>query len=158
MFNFKKKEVIIKDYSDDAILAMFDCQRMNLKDIKDNLFSKQLLGKTIAFSVSGDKVTVCSPTNGIITVLFIDGHSFTIKANNGLEILVHLGIDTSKEKGRGFKVLKELGSFVKANEAIVEMDLRQLSKCDTTITLTIINNWDFKFNNNKEYKLGDSLI
>ena len=151
---FKKKKIELPTFNDNEIISIFDGENVDLKELKDNLFKKQLLGKTIALKPNKNKVNICSPVNGKIIVLFNDGHSFTIKANNGLEILVHY--DNENEDVRGFKVLKELGSDIKAMEAIVEMDLKQLN--NNIVTLTVINNWDINFKKLNEVSLGESLI
>lgn len=54
-----------------------------------------------------DHVVLCSPVNGIVKFIFSTGHAFGIKTNDGLELLVHCGIDTVNSNGKGFKILSK---------------------------------------------------
>ena len=137
--------------SDDDIVALADGEVIDVKTVPDEMFAEEMMGRTMAFRYDGDKVTLCSPANGTLAVLFPTGHAFGIMMNNGAELLVHCGIDTVNAKGDGFRLLgKKQGDKVKAGDPIVEVDIRRLSRDYDMSTMLIITN-----DNGMEYKFTD---
>ena len=100
-----------------------------------------MMGKSTAFKFNQDKVVLCSPANGKLETLFPTGHAYGVTANDGVEILIHCGIDTVNAKGDGFKILgKKQGDTVKAGDPIVEADIKKLSQNYDMSTMLIITN------------------
>ncbi len=163
MWLFKKEEKNKKlKVTDDDIVAMADGEMIDVEVVPDPTFSEQMMGKTIAFTYKQDKVTICSPANGTLAVLFPTGHAFGIVMNNGVELLVHIGIDTVESNGNGFKLcgIKQ-GKYVKAGEPIVEVDIKLLSQkynMSTMLIITNSNEKDIVFADFGDYKKGDSII
>ena len=140
---FKKKEALPQsvDVSDEAIVALADGELIDVTTVSDPVFAEKMMGDSIAFQYSGDKVILCSPANGTLSVMFPTGHAFGITMKNGVELLVHIGIDTVSSNGDGFRVLgKKQGDAVKAGEPIVEADLRKLSKKYEMPVMLIVTN------------------
>ena len=110
-----------------------------------------MMGKSTAFKYESNNVILCSPANGTLAVLFPTGHAFGILMNNGVELLVHCGVDTVNAKGEGFRLLsKKQGDMVKAGDPIVEVDIKKLSASyDMSIMLIITNA------NGQEYEFLD---
>ena len=128
---FKKKEVVLEpvNAADEDIVALADGQMIDVTTVSDPMFAEKMMGDSIAFSYEGDKVTICSPANGTLSAIFPTGHAFGVTMKNGVELLVHIGIDTVNSKGDGFKVLgKKQDQAVKAGDPIVEVDLKKLKK------------------------------
>ena len=99
------------------------------------------MGDSIAFSMDGKEATVCSPANGELTVLFPTGHAFGITTADGVELLVHIGINTVNSKGEGFTILdKKQGDHVKAGDPIVKVNLNALHKTYDMSTMLIVTN------------------
>lgn len=142
---FKKKEEMPElpaiSADDDAIVAMADGELIDVTTVSDPVFSEKVMGDSIAFKYTGDKVILCSPANGIMNVAFPTGHAFGITMKNGVELLVHIGINTVETNGDGFRMLgKKQGDTVKAGEPVVEADLKKLSrKYDMSTMLIVIN-------------------
>ena len=151
---FKKEaEVVLPDVnaSDEDIVALADGQLIDITTVPDPVFSEQMMGKSTAFKFESDKVILCSPANGTLAVLFPTGHAFGIQMNNGVELLVHCGVDTVNAKGEGFRLLsKKQGDTVKAGDPIVEVDIRKLSASYDMSTMLIITNA-----NGQEYEFLD---
>ncbi|MBQ1477245.1 MAG: PTS glucose transporter subunit IIA [Erysipelotrichaceae bacterium] len=151
---FKKEaEVVLPDVnaSDEDIVALADGQLIDITTVPDPVFSEQMMGKSTAFKYESDKVILCSPANGTLAVLFPTGHAFGIQMNNGVELLVHCGVDTVNAKGEGFRLLsKKQGDTVKAGDPIVEVDIRKLSASYDMSTMLIITN-----PNDQEYEFLD---
>lgn len=127
---------------DNDIVAIADGEIVDIKTVNDPIFSQEMLGKSLAFHFPEKKIKICSPANGKIEVLFPTGHAFGIKMKNGTELMVHIGIDTVDQHGKGFKYLKKkVGDDINAGEAVVEVDFQQLSQmCDMSTMLIVTKN------------------
>lgn len=120
-----------------------------ISEVKDDMFAQNMMGLGLAIYPM-DKM-ICAPVNGQITLIASTLHAFGIKTDDGLEILVHIGVDTVKYHGQGFKQLVEVGTTVKAQTPIIEFDYEffEEAKLDTSV-MTIILNHD-------QYKISDVL-
>lgn len=139
-FTRKKEKFEVFDINDTQIVAMQDGYAIDITAVKDSVFSKKLMGDGIAFQYEKKKITLCSPCNGKLTVMFPTGHAFGITMNNGVELLIHIGIDTVKSQGKGFKILKKQGETLQAGEPVVVVDVKELSKSYDMTTMLIITN------------------
>lgn len=140
---FKKEEEVLPELNvdDSAIVAIADGELIDVKSVPDPVFAEEMMGKSTAFKYNKDKVTLCSPANGTLGVLFPTGHAFGIVTNEGVEILIHCGVDTVNANGDGFKLLKKKqGDTVKAGDPIVEVDIKKLSANYDMSTMLIITN------------------
>ena len=142
---FKKEEEIslpaLENVADEDIVALADGEIIDIATVSDPVFAQQMMGKSTAFKYSAGKVVLCSPANGTLGVLFPTGHAYGILMNNGVELLVHCGVDTVNAKGDGFRLLgKKQGDAVKAGDPIVEVDVAKLSKTYDMSTMLIITN------------------
>lgn len=145
IFN-KKNNNLVKD---DDLVAIADGELFDVSEVKDSMFAEKMMGDSVAFRFNGDKVTLCSPANGELTTLFPSGHAFGITRNDGVEILIHIGINTVYENGNGFKIHnKKQGSKVNAGDPIVTVNFKELSQkydMDTILIITNPNNKEIKF-------------
>lgn len=146
MFNLFKKnqpkeELLPVNCGQNEIVAPANATLVALEDVNDEVFSEKIMGDGIAFNFQGDEITVCSPANGKLTVLFDTGHAFAITTDDGIEILIHIGIDTVKLAGDGFKILdKKVGETIQAGESVVKVELKKIrGKYDTTTMLIVAN-------------------
>ena len=161
---FTKKEPHLEpiDVDDNAIVALADGRMIDITTVPDPVFAEKMMGDSIAFKYDGDKVILCAPANGTLSVLFPTGHAFGVTTNNGVELLVHCGVDTVNAKGDGFRLLKKKqGDPVNAGDPIVEVDLKKLSAKYDMSTMLIISNpneRELTFIENKEVKRGESVI
>ncbi|MGN1343281.1 MAG: PTS glucose transporter subunit IIA [Traorella sp.] len=143
LFNFLKKEKGIDNInvSENDIIAMADGEIIDIHNVSDSLFAQEILGKSIAFKYSQNKVILCAPTSGVLSVLFPTGHAFGITRNDGVELLIHIGIDTVNANGNGFKLLsKKQGDKIKMGDPIVEVNIKKLSQNYDMSTMLIITN------------------
>lgn len=141
---FKKEEEVKLpelSVSDEDIVAIADGKLIDVHTVSDSVFAEEMMGKSTAFEYDKDKITICSPANGTLAVMFPTGHAFGVIMTNGVELLVHIGIDTVNANGDGFKVLgKKQGDPVKAGDPIVEVDLKKLrGNYDMPVMLIITN-------------------
>ena len=133
MFNFLNKK-------NNNILAIADGKMIDVATVNDETFSQKMLGESVAFICKGETVTFKAPINGKISALFPTGHAYGITGADGVEILVHIGIDTVEANGEGFEVLKKQNDQVKAGDDIVKVAYDKLSdKYDMSVMLIITN-------------------
>ena len=94
---------------------------MPVTEVQDQVFSSKAMGDGIAIDPTEGKVY--APFSGEITVAFPTGHAYGIKAANGKEVLIHIGMDTVELDGKGFKPCVKQGDIVKQGDLLTEVDL-----------------------------------
>ncbi|WP_195515266.1 N-acetylglucosamine-specific PTS transporter subunit IIBC [Enterococcus dispar] len=96
----------------------------DITTVSDDVFSQKMMGEGFAVTPSDD--AVFTPVSGTITSVFPTKHAIGIKADNGLEILVHMGIDTVSLKGEPFTVFVTEGQKVGRGQMLAKMDLAKI--------------------------------
>lgn len=114
MFNFLKKNCI------EEICAPVVGKSFSLEKVPDEMFSNKMLGDGLAFEYEGD--TIYSPCDGKIMMVADTNHAVGMKTNSGMEILIHVGLDTVMLGGRGLEVFVKENDKVKKNEPIIKID------------------------------------
>ena len=94
---------------------------MPVTEVADQVFSSKAMGDGIAIDPTEGKIY--APFSGEITVAFPTGHAYGIKAANGKEVLIHIGMDTVELEGKGFKPCVKQGDIVKQGDLLTEVDL-----------------------------------
>lgn len=111
-----------------------------LSEVSDEVFSQAMVGPGFAVIPEGATAEFGSPVSGVIDMIFETKHAFGIKSDNGLEVLVHIGIDTVGLRGEGFETLRVAGERVEIGDAIIRADLDFIRskglKVDTPVILT----------------------
>lgn len=155
----KVTDPVQETYPDDAIVSVSDGALMNIEDVNDEAFSQKLLGDGVALQLKND--FVCSPANGTLKTMFPTGHAFGVLTNQGVELLVHIGLDTVNAKGDGFDVLVKQGEKVRAGEPILKVDRAKLKKAGydltTMLVVTNANNQDINLKEEGNVKAGAVL-
>lgn len=143
MFNFLKKkvkpthndtlsteektvesEVVQKpsmEISESNFAMPIDGKIIPLTEVPDQVFAQGMMGQGIAIAPTGN--TVYSPIDGKIVSIFPTKHAIGLVTDTGVEILIHVGVDTVKLKGQGFDQLTEDGQVVKRGDALLKIDL-----------------------------------
>ena len=147
--------------SNNEIYAPANGKVIPLSEVKDEVFSSGAMGKGIAIEPTDGKIY--APVDGTISVFFPTGHAIGINADNGVEVLIHVGMDTVNLDGKGFSPKAKVGDKVKKGQLLLEVDLDVVKKEGvSTITPVIITNAaDMKEVNPtsaSEAKAGDVLI
>ena len=94
---------------------------MELSEVEDKVFSQGIMGN--GFAVELTSGTVRAPFSGEVTVVFPTGHAIGMKRADGLEVLIHIGMDTVQLNGKGFSLHVKQGDYVNAGDVLVEVDL-----------------------------------
>lgn len=123
------------------MIAPFDGEVVALKDVPDEAFSSGVVGDGVAIKPTSN--IVMAPATGTVVKIFDTNHAFCIETDNGVEIIVHMGIDTVALGGKGFKRLVEEGADVKVGQPILELDLEYLNaNTKSMISPVIVSNID----------------
>lgn len=135
-------------------------QFVDITQVADDTFSQKMLGDGFAIEPSDN--TIVSPVDGVITTVFPTKHALGIKTNDGVEILVHMGLDTVELKGEPFSVKVNDGDQVVAGDTLALMDLDQVKAAGKQTTIEIVmTNMDhvgnLKFDNIKEVNRGQVI-
>lgn len=136
-----KSETRASDHKNtkETILAPITGKVIPLSELKDDAFANGLLGDGVGIIPIGGNVV--SPVDGTITALFPTLHAVGITSNSGVEILIHVGIDTVQMGGKGFKAHIKQGDIVKKGQLLLNIDLDEIEKAGfSTQTPVIISN------------------
>ena len=107
-----------------------------LKEVNDPVFSTEAMGKGIAIKPAEGKVT--SPVTGVVTTLFPTGHAIGLTAEDGTEVLIHIGLDTVQLEGLHFNAHVKQGDQVKAGDLLIDFDQEKIVKAGYDVTTPII--------------------
>ena len=126
-----------------TVLAPAAGKAVSLKEVNDPTFSQEILGKGVAIIPSEGKIV--APADGTISVFFETKHAVSISAENGAEIIVHVGLDTVNLKGEHFTAHKQHGDKVKGGELLLEFDMEAIKAAgyDVITPVIICNTPDF---------------
>ncbi len=94
--------------------------------VSDPTFAQEMIGKGVA--IIPEDGNFYAPASGTLVALFPTGHAYALNTDDGAEILVHIGIDTVKLDGKGFKAFVKSGQEVKAGDKLVEFDINLIKK------------------------------
>jgi len=123
----------------ETLLAPVSGEIVALEQVPDEAFASKAVGEGVAIRPTGS--TVVSPASGTILKIFNTNHAFCLETEKGLEVVVHMGIDTVALEGKGFTRLVQEGAQVKAGEPILEMDLAWLnSHAKSMISPVVVTN------------------
>ena len=132
---FKKKEKIIV-----TIYSPINGKVIELKEVPDEAFAQKMVGDGCA--IEPDKGIICSPIDGQLMNIFPTNHAIIFETIDGLEMIVHFGIDTVKLDGKGFQKLREPGP-IKIGDEIVKYNLDDIKDgVPSTRSPIIINNME----------------
>ena len=119
-----------------SVLAPLSGEIIALEQVSDPVFSGKVLGDGIAIIPEDGKIY--SPVNGTVTTVSSTLHAYGFSTEIGLDILVHVGLETVSLKGEGFKVYIKEGDMVKAGELIAEVDLEYLKHKNISATTPVL--------------------
>ena len=107
-----------------------------LSEVPDAVFSSEMLGK--GFGVEPEEGKAYAPVNGEVTTVFDTLHAIGLLGEDGVELLIHIGMDTVKLNGKGFDVKVKTGDHVKAGDLLVEFDMDLIRKEGYPVTTAVV--------------------
>ena len=133
MFGFLKSSL--------ELLAPVSGKVVELSSVPDEVFATKLAGDGVAIEPTDD--IFVAPADGELVLIFKTNHAFCIRLDNGIEVLVHIGIDTVNLKGEFFERLAVEGTKVKVGDPIVKVNRAKIAeKGYSLITPVLIANMD----------------
>ncbi|MBE6469747.1 MAG: PTS glucose transporter subunit IIA [Coriobacteriaceae bacterium] len=147
---FKKKEApaapdtpasVAAEAAADVLCAPVAGRVIKMADVPDPVFSGEVLGKGCA--VWPEEDVVYAPVSGTVTVTM--GHAVGIQGNDGVEVLVHVGVDTVNLQGKGFTGYVKQGDAVKAGQPVIKMDRSVIAEAGYAdcVVLAVSNTAEF---------------
>ena len=136
----QKAEAKFKGVTED-VHSVADGQVINIEDVKDPVFSQKMMGD--GFAVEPENGKIVSPVAGKVTSIFPTKHALGLVTDNGLEVLVHIGLDTVSLEGKPFDVKVTEGQTVAAGDLLVEANLDAIREAGReTSTVVVFTNAD----------------
>ena len=136
----QKAEATFKGVTDE-VHSVADGEVINIEDVKDPVFSQKMMGD--GFAVEPENGHIVSPVAGKVTSVFPTKHALGLVTDNGLEVLVHIGLDTVSLEGKPFEVKVSEGQTVAAGDLLVEADLDAIREAGReTSTIVVFTNAD----------------
>lgn len=145
----------------DSVMAPLSGTVIPMNELKDDAFSQGVLGKGVGIEPTDGKVL--SPVDGTVTTLFPTLHAIGLTADSGIELLIHIGLDTVQMGGKGFTAHIKQGDHVKKGQHIMDVDLNAVKAAGfSTQTPVIITNSNDLLDiiplDNKTVQAGNELI
>ena len=118
-------------------------QAVPLESVKDDAFASHTLG--LGAAVRPEEGVVTAPASATVTSVADSGHAIGLTTDSGVELLIHIGLDTVERKGRGFAVRVKTGDHVQKDQELIRFDLEDLRKAgyDVTSPVIVTNSDDF---------------
>jgi len=141
------KSLFKKNKEPEQVQAPLTGKIVALEEVPDPVFSQKMMGDGIAI-IPADK-KVYSPVDGEVVNVFPTKHAISLRSKMGVELLIHMGLETVELKGEGFQILVQDGTKVSKGDPIAEFDFEKVSSLGKeVITPVILLNGDqFKIEN-----------
>lgn len=125
----------------EAFYSVAEGQYMDIESVPDTTFAQKMLGD--GFAIDPANGTITSPVDGTVTMVFPTKHAIGFKTAAGIEVLLHMGIDTVQLNGEGFDVKVEAGATVKHGDVVAVADLDAIKAAGKkTPMIVIVTNMD----------------
>ena len=151
MFNFLKKNNLV---------APVNGKIIPIEEVPDPVFAQKMMGEGIA--IIPEDSSFVAPADGTITLISETKHAFGMTLDNGMELLVHIGLETVNHKGEGFNTLVEVNTKVKQGTPIISIDraFMESKNINLTTPLVILNHslFNISFLNNDTAKAGETVL
>lgn len=118
------------------IIAPVSGKVIPLEEVTDPTFAGKVLGD--GFAIVPEDSIIKSPINGIVELMYETGHAVGLSADDGKEILIHIGIDTVAMNGDGFHIIAKTGQNVKSGDPLVEVDFEKIRKAGKSDSVIVI--------------------
>lgn len=134
---------------------------LKLSEVKDEAFSSGVLGKGAA--IEPEEGVLYAPADGTVSALFPTGHAIGLTTQTGLELLMHVGMDTVQLDGKGFQAFVETGDVVKQGQKLLAFDMELISEAGYSLaTPVLVTNCDefeqVEMTEAEKVQAGDSLL
>jgi len=155
------KEELQESAKEVIVASPIQGQLVPMTEVNDEVFSSEALGKGVA--VKPEVGEVRAPSNGVISTLFPTGHAVGMTTDEGVEVLIHIGLDTVELEGKYYEVFVEQEQRVNAGDLLVKFDKDgvESENYDTITPIVITNSGDFQtidITEDTQIEPGDYLL
>lgn len=155
------KEELQESAKEVIVASPIQGQLVRMTEVNDEVFSSEALGKGVA--VKPEVGEVRAPSNGVISTLFPTGHAVGMTTDEGVEVLIHIGLDTVELEGKYYEVFVEQEQRVNAGDLLVKFDKGgvESENYDTITPIVITNSGDFQtidITEDTQIEPGDYLL
>jgi glucose-specific phosphotransferase system IIA component len=145
----------------EVIYSPMEGKAVPLKEVSDPVFAEGMLGKGIA--IEPETGSVVSPINGSVAAVFPTKHAIGLVSDAGVEVLIHVGLDTVQLEGKFYTAHVAVGDKVQVGDLMLEFDIEGIKEAGYQIvTPVIVNNTDrftdIEPQKTGEIKFGDELL
>lgn len=144
--------------TDPAIYAPVSGTCIPLEQVNDPVFSSKAMGEGVAFRFEGD--TICAPCAGKVVMIAATSHAIGLQADNGAELLIHIGMDTVELNGEGFTLKTAVNKKVKKGDPLLVIDraFMQQKGIDLTTPMIVTNGKEMRFSALNQPVTGASVV
>lgn len=121
---------------DNVLLSPLAGKVIPLSDVGDPTFASGSLGEGVAIEPTGDKVV--APADSKVSAIFPTGHAVALHTDEGIDVLIHIGLETYKLDGRYFKVCASVGDEVKKGDVLIKFDRDAIKSAGYDVTAPIL--------------------
>ncbi len=155
------KEVKSTKLEKEIVVSPIRGEVLNLSNIEDAAFSSGVLGQGVAIIPSDGKVV--APVDGVVTTLFPSLHAIGILSDEGVEVLIHIGLNTVQLEGRGFEACIKQGDRITKGQTILKFDIDVIKEAGYSVVTPIVVTNSSQFldvvqTESKNIELEDNLI
>lgn len=152
---FRKKDSVMK------LGSPMKGRCLSIKEVPDPAFSEELMGRGIAVIPTDGRVY--APLDGMISSIVRSGHAVAMTSLNGVELLIHIGLDTVSLKGEPFSVKVKNGQKVKKGDLLIVADLGKIKEAGKEIITPLVICDTGSYNNvetliDKDVEPGDEVV
>lgn len=142
------------------LVAPADGELIAIDQVEDDVFSQKMMGE--GFAIIPDNGEIVSPLTGKVTSVFPTKHAIGLETSNGIEVLIHMGIDTVDLKGGPFDIVVDEGQMVEAGTPIAKVNLAEIEEAGKLTTMIVIfTNGEkieaYHFDKTGQVKKGESI-
>ena len=161
MFGSIKEKLGFSKNTREVIGAPIEGKVVAMSEVSDPTFGQEILGKGAAIIPSVGKAV--APIDGTVEMVFDTKHAISMSSDSGIQMIIHVGLDTVSMKGEPFTVHVEAGQRVKAGDLMLEFDIEAIKAAglDTITPIVICNSGDYKeitAHVDKDVNTGDDIL
>lgn len=121
-----------------ALTSPLAGQVVLLADVPDQVFAGEMMGQGIAIQPKMQEQTLVAPVSGEIISVFPTKHAITLKTSDGIELLIHIGLDTVELEGQGFTAQVHDGDHVKTGDPLLTVDFPSIDQAGYAIVTPLV--------------------
>lgn len=142
------------------LYAFISGEQILLEDVKDEVFSKKVMGEGVAILANNE--VLCAPCDGKVSLIAPSKHAIAIESKDGMQILLHIGLDSASYSDSLFTVEVKLGDSVSVGDSLITIDQNYLKTVDELVIPMVIlenpNNYQLNIQKNNAVVGGKHVI